>query len=116
MQNMFKVVADGNPQEVEMSPNVLDMAIAIAKHIQKNPMESDFFAITNIKEENFEKLLQTLENSHEAFKGDEGVLSISLDKEDYDIFDRVFWYGRNFGDDIPELEELHDNMWDVEIP
>lgn len=43
VQNMFKVFADGNPKQVEMTQDVLDMAIAISNYVQENPMESDFF-------------------------------------------------------------------------
>jgi len=116
MKSIFKIIFDGNPKQLEISKNVLNIAIRIAGYINNNPGASDFFAITNIKEEAFAKLLGTLKASYEAMELEDSILLLSLDEEDYYILDRVFWYGRNFGDDIPELEALHDDMWEVEIP
>ncbi len=58
---MFKVFADGNPKQVEMTQDVLDMAIAISNYVQENPMESDFFCIRpSIDEQQFADTLKLI--------------------------------------------------------
>ncbi|MDH5723640.1 MAG: hypothetical protein OEY94_10015 [Alphaproteobacteria bacterium] len=41
------------------------------------------------------------------------MLSLSLDQNQYNVFERVFMYGRTFGDDIAELESVHDDIWNI---
>ncbi len=113
---MFKVVADGNPKQVEMTQDVLDMAIAISNYIQKNPMESDFFCICpSIDEQEFADTLTALKRLKEEVVRGNDVSYVFLDNDQYNTLDRILGYGRNFADDIPELESLHDSICEIEV-
>ena len=115
MQNMFKVVADGNPKQVEMTQDVLDMAIAITSYISNNFMESDFFTLGSTDEDNINRFLDVLKDAKARASEDGSMISIDLDEQNSHLCEQILWYGRNFGDDIPELESLHDSICDIEI-
>ncbi len=115
MKNMFRILAKGNPTQLEMSRNVLDLGTKITSYINDNFTASDFFTIGNARHEDVSKFLDFLKEAQDAMNSDDDILSLSLDKGQYRIFGTVFWYGRNFGDDIPELEALHDDICDIEI-
>jgi len=110
---MFKVVAQGDPTHVEMSPDVLDMAAQISTYIDNNFIESDFFTLGNVRHEDFSKFRSSIEEAQIDASDESDTVSLSLDKEQYRLFDAVMWYGSNFGDDIAELEPLHDDICDV---
>ncbi len=113
MKYIFKIVAEGNPTQLEMSREVLGLAIRISSYINDNFMASDFFTIGNVSQEDVSKFLGSLKEAQDAIDSVDDPLSLSIDEEQYHIFGRVFWYGRNFGDDIEELEAVHDDIWDV---
>ena len=55
-------------------------------------------------------LVASMANKHDT------IGFIYLDKGQYCVLEAIFWFGRNFGDDVAELEELHDDIWNVDIP
>jgi len=113
MKNMFKIVAQGDPTHVEMSPDVLDMALKISTYIDNNFDESDFFTLGNVGHEDFSKFRSSIEEAQSGISDESDTVSLSFDTEQYRLFDTVMWYGSNFGDDITELEPLHDDICDV---
>ena len=76
-------------------------------------MESDFFTICNTRQEVLAEFLGTLQEAQTTMTSKDTTILLSLDNEEYRIFDYAFWYGRNFGDDIEELEAVHDDIWDI---
>jgi len=113
MKSMFKVVAQGDPMHIEMSPDVLNMAAKISSYIDNNFVESDFFTIGNIAHEGFSKFRNFIEEVQSSASVKNNTISLSFVTEQYRLFDTVMWYGSNFGDDIAELESLHDDICDV---
>lgn len=110
---MFKIVVGGNPTELEMSRDVLDMAVKISGYIDKNFVKSDFFTLGNVGHEAFSKFRSSIEEAQSSTSVEGDTISLSLVSEEYRLFDTVMWYGSNFGDDIAELELLHNDICDV---
>ncbi len=113
MKNMFRVVSQGDPTHVEMSPDVLHVAVRISDYIDNNFVKSDFFTLGNVGYEDFSKFRNSIEKAHNSISPEEAMVSLSLDSEDFRLFDTLMWYGCNFGDDIAELEPFHDDICDV---
>ncbi|MFD2588926.1 MULTISPECIES: hypothetical protein [Flavobacteriaceae] len=121
MRNIFKIIADKDPIQLEVGRPVLDMAIRIGSYIKNNFDESDFFTIGHTREHVVTHFLEILQEAHERMKPEDDRVLLSFkrdmsghyDSDHYHMLKRVLWYGSNFGDDIPELEPYHDQIWDV---
>jgi hypothetical protein len=117
----FKINSDKDSIHLELGRGVLDNAIRIATYIKNNFDASDFFTIGNTRYHVLTHFLETLQNAHGRMKPEAFKVLLSLkrdmsgnfDNDQYHILERVLWYGSNFGDDIPELEPFHDDMWDI---
>lgn len=57
---MFKIVAEGNPTQLDMSRDVLDLAIKVTQTIVDDFEGSDFWEITTYKQDVVENLLEIL--------------------------------------------------------
>ena len=114
---MIKVIENNNPIKLEISKDTLHLAIAIATYIENNPMESDFFCMRPSIEENiFDEALDVLRQTGNSMNVYDTIGFIYLDREQYCVLEAIFWFGRNFGDDVTELAALHDDIWNVDIP
>ena len=121
MNDTFKIIIDGNPIQLEVGRGVLDMAIRITSYINNNFDESDFFTIGHTRNHVVAHFLEILQEAkvRMMLKDDKVLLSFkrdmlgNFDSDHYHMFKRVLWFGSNFGDDIPELEAYHDQMWDI---
>ncbi|WP_417517722.1 hypothetical protein [Marinobacter sp.] len=113
MKNIFKIVAQGNPINLEMGPDALDIVLKITAYIDNNFMESDFFTLGNVVHEDFSSVRRYIQNAKNSTTNEDDTVSLSLDLEQYRLFNNIIWYGVNFGDDIPELESLHDDICDI---
>ena len=117
----LKILSDEDVIQLEVGRAVLDNAIRIAIYINNNFDESDFFTIGNTRHHVVNHFLEILQNEYERMKleDDQVLLSFkrdmsgSYDSDHYHMLERILWYGSNFGDDIPELEPFHDDMWDI---
>ena len=111
MKTMFKVATESNLTQLEMSQDVLDLAIIISDYIEKKPMESDFFCIRpSITEDQFTDVLKKLKQTKSELAEETETTSLSLEEGEYQVFEALFSYAYNFGDDIPELEAHHDQI------
>lgn len=113
MRNIFKIIADEDPVQLEVGRDVLDMAIRIASYINSNFDASDFFTIGNTSHEGVARFLETLQETHGRIMSAHDKVSLILRRNEYHMLETVLWYGSNFGDDIPELELYHNQMWDI---
>ena len=114
MKNMFKIMAEGNPTELEMSRDVLDMALRLAEFTDKNYERADFFTVGRTRHSDFKNFLQTLQETNNRLQGDDDTISIHLDKEHFRIFQNVFTVARMFFDDMPEFDEqTYDEIYDM---
>ncbi len=115
MNYKIRIVSEGNPIELEMNGCVLDLVLRIFVYINNNPLESDFFCIVSTRhtEADFQSLFTALKSARNSLGGEDDMASLRLDREQNYIFERVLWYGRNFGDDIEELETFHDDFYYV---
>lgn len=114
---MIKVIENNNPIKLEISKDTLHLTTAIATYIENNPMESDFFCMCPSIEENiFAEALGVLRQAGNRMNMHDMTALIYLNKEQYCVLEAIFWFWRNFGDDMPELEALHDDIWNVDIP
>ena len=116
----LKYFSDKDPIRLEVGRAVLDHAVRIATYLNNNFDESDFFTIGNTRHHVVASFLAILQNAQRMKReGDKVLLSFerdmsgSYDSDHYHMLERVLWYGSNFGDDIPELEPFHDDMWDI---
>ena len=96
-----------------MSRDVLKLAIMVSDYINNNFMESDFFTLGNVEPEEFSKFLLLLKNTQNVTRTDNSPLTLLLDGNYYNRLETVLWYGRNFGDDIKELEAVHDDLYEI---
>ncbi len=111
MKTMFKAATESNLTQLEMSQDVLDLALRITNYIHSNFLESDFFTLGNAEQEDLDRFYETLKDAKNNSEGD--LVSIEMECEQFRIFEKIFWYGANFGDDVPELEDYHDEIWDA---
>lgn len=114
---MIKIIKNNNPIKLKISKDTLHLAIAIATYIENNPMESDFFCMRPSIEENiFVKALDVLRQAKNSLNTVDMTYFVFLDKKQYFVLEAIFWFGKNFGDDVTELKALHDDIWNVKIP
>ncbi len=113
MKNTLKIINDGNPTQLEVGRDVLDVTIRISSYINDNFTASDFFTIGNTSHDEVVMFLEILEEAQGRMKLEDDKITISLKRYQYSMFESVLWYGSNFGDDIPELEPFHDDIWDI---
>jgi len=118
MKNFIKHIANRKPNQrnsirLEMSKGTLELVIRVSEYINDNFMASDFFTLGDVGSEEFSKFLLFLKQAQEDMNADGNTLCISFDWEDHHTFDRVLWYGGNFGDDIEELEAWYDDICDI---
>ncbi|KXI26710.1 hypothetical protein [Paraglaciecola hydrolytica] len=120
MKHVFKIIIDGNPIQLALGRNVLDILIIISRYIHENNVASDFFTIGNTRDHAVAEFLEILQEAKSRMKPEDDNVVLSLKREfdtydgdQYNILERVLWYGSNFGDDISDLEPLHDDIWDV---
>lgn len=121
MKIIFKIIENEDPIQLEVGRDVLDMAIRITSYIKNNFDESDFFTIGNTRDHVVAQFLEILQEAHKRIKLEDDKVLLSLkrdmsgdfDSDLYHMLKRVLWYGSNFGDDIPELELYHNQMWDI---
>ena len=107
----LKILADEDPIQLEVGRPVLDMAIRITSYINTNFDESDFFTIGNTSHNAVNQFLELLKEGQGGMKLEQDNISLKIYQ--YDMLESVLWYGSNFGDDIPELEPHHDQIWDI---
>lgn len=114
---MIKIIENDNPIKLKICIDTLYLATAIATYIENYPMESDFFCMRpNIEENIFAEALGVLRQARNSMNKHDKICFIYLDKWQYCVLEAIFWFGRNFGDDVAELEELHDDIWNVDFP
>lgn len=117
MKNMFKIVADGNPTQLEMSRDVLDLAVQVTSHINDNFESSDFFAIRHTEQEEISMFLSFLNEAQNAMQPEDDMVSLALNPEQYRHFENVFIHAHNFMDeDFDEDFETIDYIADVIAP
>lgn len=114
---MFKIVADGNPTQLEMSRDVLDLAVQVTSHINDNFESSDFFAIRHTEQEEISMFLSFLNEAQNAMQPEDDMVSLALNPEQYRHFENVFIHAHNFMDeDFDEDFETIDYIADVIAP
>ena len=117
VNNMIKIIENDNPIKLEIGRDTFYLATEIATYIENNPMESDFFCMRPDIEENiFAGVLGVLRQARNSMNKHDTIGFIYLDRGQYCVLEAIFWFGRNFGDDVAELEELYDDIWNVHIP
>lgn len=109
----FQVSTLENQTRIDTNSHVLDLAIRISKYITTNFTASDFFIFGNTRQEEVAKLLDFLKEIQSAHKIEDESISLYIDQAHYRIFENLFRYGQMFGDDIKELEALHDDIWEI---
>lgn len=115
MKPMFKIVAEGNPKQCETSRDFLDLAVQITSYLVTNFQSSDFNEMTQITQSDLNDFLELLQNSQGQITLGDDSISLSLNPETFNLLNRVFWYGRNYGDDITELSQIHDEICRIEL-
>jgi hypothetical protein len=113
MKNMFKIVAEATYTQFEMSRDVIGLATDLATYIDENFMDSDFFTLGNTSHSGIKHILQVVKDAQNSLGAEDKTLSLTLDKEERRVFERMFVYGRGFADDIKALEDKHDDIYDV---
>jgi hypothetical protein len=110
---MFEIVGEGNPKQLKMSWNVLDMAIRIAKYLYDNFDASDIYEIHMTTQEQFAGFLNALQKSQDARSPEATTVLLSLDREQYGILEIAFLSARHYFDDVEEFEEEFNDIWVV---
>jgi len=117
----FRIIVDENPIQLEVGRNVLDMTIRISSYIHNNFEASDFFTIGHTRQYVVTQFLEVLQEAMSITRVEDDKVLLSLkrdllgnyDRDQYHMLERVLWYGCNFGDDIPELEPYHDEIFEI---
>ena len=115
MKYIFRITAEGNPIQLIIGRDVLDIAVRISNYINSNFVASDFFTLGNTCHEAVTQFLEVLQTAQDdkvnlSFKRNQ---SDNFDRDQFNMLERVLWYGSNFGDDIPELEPFHDDIYSI---
>ncbi|PZX55569.1 hypothetical protein [Algoriphagus chordae] len=121
MKYIFRVIEEGNPTQLEIGQDVLDVLIKISSYINTDFVASDFFTLGNTSHHALTQFLELLQDAQGQMKLENNKVLLTLKRDRFDKFDRdqyhllknVLWYGSNFGDDIPELESLHDDIYNM---
>ncbi len=97
---MFRIVSDNYPVEIEMSEDILDLALMIGSYIEDNLVASDFFTLGNTNHEGIKMLMAKLREKKVAMTSDGNAIVFEFEKETHRLFEELFAYGYKFWDDI----------------
>ncbi|MDH5723641.1 MAG: hypothetical protein OEY94_10020 [Alphaproteobacteria bacterium] len=117
MSETFKILTEGNPTQIEMSREDLDLAVEVTSKLIDDFEGSDFWELSMYTKDVVENLLETLKAAQSTMSDEGTMLSLSLDKEQYWVLKRVFIHVQNFMEEEFEAEfDRIDEIADILVP
>ena len=97
MTNKLKIFDKKDSYLLEMWREVLDLSINISSHINDNFENIDFSKIANTSHEALSNFLKVLHEFKKGSSKENLIISVRLNKKQFDIIDRVFYAATNYG-------------------